>query len=120
MRVVVTGGAGFIGRAVVKRLADRGDQVIALVRDQAKAQFLAGKNVTLVVSDLHSVPAMTAQMKGADAVIHGAGSYVVGIKKSERPEMWDANVGTTERVSRCGDRRWRAAHRLRLDRQCLR
>ena len=34
--------------------------------------------------------------------------------------MWDANVGTTERVSRCGDRRRRAAHRLRLDGQCLR
>ena len=42
MRVVVTGGAGFIGRAVVKRLADRGDEVVALVRDPAKAQFLAG------------------------------------------------------------------------------
>jgi dihydroflavonol-4-reductase len=98
LRVVVTGGAGFIGRAVVKRLADRGDEVVALVRDPPKAQFLATKNVTLVASDLHSVPAMTAQMEGADAVIHGAGSYVVGIKKSERPQMWDANVGTTERV----------------------
>jgi hypothetical protein len=43
-----------------------------------QAKFLTGKNVTLVASDLHSVPAMTAQMKGADAVIHGAGSYLVG------------------------------------------
>jgi nucleoside-diphosphate-sugar epimerase len=98
VRVVVTGGAGFIGRAVVKRLADRGDHVVALVRDPAKAQFLVGKNVTLIASDLHSVPAMTAQMKGADAVIHGAGAYRVGIRKSERPQMWDANVGTTQRV----------------------
>ena len=40
MRVVVTGGAGFIGRAVVKRLADRGDEVVALVRDPAKAHYL--------------------------------------------------------------------------------
>jgi dihydroflavonol-4-reductase len=98
MRVVVTGAAGFIGRAVVRRLAERGDDVVALVRDSAKAQFLAAKNVTLIASDLHSVPAMTAQMKGADAVIHGAGAYRVGIRKSERPQMWDANVGTTERV----------------------
>lgn len=98
MRVVVTGGAGFIGRAVVKKLADRGDEVIALIRDPVKAGFLAGKNVTLIASDLHSVPAMAAQLKGADAVIHGAGSYRVGIKKSEQPQMWDANVGTTERV----------------------
>jgi dihydroflavonol-4-reductase len=98
MRVVVTGGAGFIGRAVVKRLAERGDEVVALVRDPAKAQFLAARKVKLIASDLHSVPAMTAQMKGADAAIHGAGSYLVGIKKSDQPRMWDANVGTTERV----------------------
>jgi dihydroflavonol-4-reductase len=41
---------------------------------------------------------MTAQMRGADAVIHAAGSYRVGIKSSERDAMWDANVGATERV----------------------
>jgi dihydroflavonol-4-reductase len=98
MRVVVTGGAGFIGRAVVSRLAARGDEVIALVRDPDRAAHLSGTNVTLLASDLRSVPAMTAQMRGADAVIHGAGIYRVGIKKSERPQMWDANVGATERV----------------------
>jgi len=98
MRVVVTGGAGFVGRAVVKRLAERGDTVVALVREPAKVKFLASDHVTLVASDLRSVPAMTAQMKGADGVIHGAGSYRVGIKKSEQPAMRDANVGTTERV----------------------
>jgi len=31
-------------------------------------------------------------------VIHAAGSYRVGLKPSERPAMWDANVGATERV----------------------
>jgi dihydroflavonol-4-reductase len=98
MRVVITGGAGFIGRAVVSRLAARGDEVIALVRDPDRAAHLSGTNVTLLASDLRSVPAMSAQMRGADAVIHGAGIYRVGIKKSERPQMWDANVGATERV----------------------
>ena len=98
MRVVVTGGAGFIGRAIVKVLANRGDDIVALVRDPAKARHLAGKNVKLVVSDLRSVPAMTAQMTGANGVIHAAGSYRVGIRASERAPMWEANVGTTERV----------------------
>ena len=36
MRVVVTGGAGFIGRALVNRLAQRGVDVVVLVRDQPK------------------------------------------------------------------------------------
>lgn len=98
MKVVVTGGAGFIGRAVVSRLAKRGDEVICFVRDPQKAQFLAADTVRLVASDLRSVPAMTEQMRGADGVIHGAGSYRIGIKPKERPAMWDANVGATERV----------------------
>jgi dihydroflavonol-4-reductase len=98
MRVVVTGGAGFIGRAVIKRLAERGDQVTALVRDPDRAKHIARAGVRLLPSDLSSTHALAAQMRGADALIHGAGSYRVGIKRSERAQMWDANVGVTERV----------------------
>ncbi len=100
MRVVITGGAGFIGRAIVQRLAKRGDDVVALVRDAGRARFLkddAGR-VSLLKSDLSSVAQLTVQMKGADAVIHAAGSYRIGIKASERDAMWDTNVGATERV----------------------
>ena len=98
MRIVVTGGGGFIGGSVVRRLAARGDQVVALVRDPAKAAGLAGPNVELVASDLSDTTSIAAQLAGADALIHGAGSYKVGIAAAERPAMWDANVGTTERV----------------------
>ncbi len=98
MRVVVTGGAGFIGRAVVERLIARGDHVIALVRDPATAGHLAADDVLLVASDLGSVDALFDAMHGADAVAHIAGSYKVGIKAAERPAMWEANVGTTDRV----------------------
>ena len=41
MRVFVTGGAGFIGRAVVRRLRARGDDVVAVVRDPSRAADLA-------------------------------------------------------------------------------
>lgn len=98
MRVVITGGAGFIRRAVVERLVDRGDEVVALVRDAARATFLKRERVSLVASDLTSVPQMAAQMQDAGAVIHAAGQYRVGIKPSEREAMRDANVGATERV----------------------
>jgi len=100
MKVVVTGGAGFIGRAIVERLVKRGDDVVALVRDAGRARFLKDDEgrVTLIKSDLSSVAQLTAQIKGADAVVHSAGSYRIGIKPSERDAMWDANVGVTERV----------------------
>ena len=98
MKVVVTGGAGFIGRAVVQKLVARGDQVVALVRDPDRARFLEHDRVALQASDLSSVAQLAVQMRGADAVLHGAGSYRVGIKRSERQRMWDINVGGTQRV----------------------
>jgi dihydroflavonol-4-reductase len=79
-------------------LAARGDQVVALIRDPERAAHLKRDNVSIVVSDLSSVPQLTAQMSGADAIVHAAGMYEVGIKKSQHERMWDANVGATRRV----------------------
>jgi dihydroflavonol-4-reductase len=98
MRVVVTGGAGLVGRAVVRRLRDRGDSVVALVRDPASVGHLAELGAELVESDLSDVAALTATLDGAGGAIHAAGSYRIGISPSERAAMWDANVGTTTRV----------------------
>ncbi len=55
MRVVVTGGAGLVGRAVVRRLRERGDAVVALVRDPTKAGHLATLGAELVQDDLSDV-----------------------------------------------------------------
>jgi dihydroflavonol-4-reductase len=98
VRVVVTGGAGFIGQTVVRVLLARGDHVVALVRDPGRAGRLQALGCETVASDLGNGGALVPLLAGADAVIHGAGSYRVGIQPSERPAMWDANVGTTERV----------------------
>lgn len=99
-RVAITGGAGFVGGAVIRRLMDRGDRVVALVRDPAApaAARLTAAGVTLVANDLGHLDAIRAAIDGADAVIHAAGSYRIGIPASERPAIFDANAGTTERV----------------------
>ena len=98
MRVVVSGGAGLVGRAVIARLRDRGDTVVALVRDPNRAAFLGALGAELVASDLSDVAILAEQLRGADGLIHAAGSYRVGIPSSERAAMWDANVGTTTRI----------------------
>jgi nucleoside-diphosphate-sugar epimerase len=98
MRVVVTGGAGFIGRALITKLASGGVDVVALVRDPLKASHLHQPRVTLLQSDLTDVATLTEQLRGADGVIHAAGSYRIGVTQAERPRMLDANLGTTERV----------------------
>ena len=68
------------------------------MRDPATHLDIPGSSVSLVRSDLSDVATLADQMRGCDAVIHAAGQYRVGIRTSERPAMWDANVGATERV----------------------
>jgi dihydroflavonol-4-reductase len=98
MRIVLTGGAGFVGGAVARVLRQRGDDVVALVRDQERSTALRELGAVVIEDDLSDVNRMGEHLDGADAIIHAAGSYRVGIPRGERGAMWDANVGTTTRV----------------------
>jgi dihydroflavonol-4-reductase len=98
MRILVTGANGFIGRVVVRRLVERGDRVVAIVRDPDEAGALTDMGVELHPGDLGKTSQIVDAMRGADAAIHLAGSYRVGIPASERPRMRDANVGAALRV----------------------
>ncbi len=98
MRIFVTGGAGFIGLAVVRRLVQRGDRVMAVVRDPDRATPLADLGVEMRAGDLSRTAAIVDAMRGTDAAIHIAGMYRVGIPAAMRPAMLDANVGVTHRI----------------------
>lgn len=98
MRVLITGAGGFIGGSVARALRARGDDVVALVRDPGRASRLIEAGVELAPDDLSDVDRLAGQLAGRDAAIHAAGSYRVGIRRSERGPMWDANVGTTTRL----------------------
>ena len=84
MRAVVTGGAGFIGRALVARLRQRDDAVVAIVRNPARAGDLTELGCEVVTGDLSSVADLTRLMHGSDAVFHVAGAYRVGVPPAER------------------------------------
>jgi len=103
MRVYVTGGAGFIGLAVVRRLVERGDRVTATIRDPTKGGPLRDLGADIRVGDLSRAAAIVEAMRGADGAIHLAGDYRVGVPPAERPAMHDANVGTTTRVLDAAD-----------------
>jgi dihydroflavonol-4-reductase len=97
-RVVITGGAGLVGRAIIRVLRERGDTVVALVRDPRRAAHLTELGAELVEEDLSEVGRLAEVLRDADGAIHAAGSYRIGIPKSEHGAMWDANVGTTTRM----------------------
>ena len=66
----VTGGSGFIGRALVGRLAREGWTVRALARSDASADTVRGLGAEPVRGDLADVAAMRDGAEGADVAFH--------------------------------------------------
>jgi UDP-glucuronate 4-epimerase len=101
VRVLVTGGAGFIGSHLVRALLDRGDEVTVLdnfddAYDPAlKTQNLEGLNIELVHGDVRDRAAVEESMRGVDGVVHLAAK--AGVRESlENPaEYASVNVGGT-------------------------
>ena len=98
MRAFVTGATGFIGSHVARKLRGRGDEVVALVRSPDKASELGDLGCELVEGSLSDEAAIQRGVQGVDAVFHVGAAYKVGIPRSERPALQDANVRGTERV----------------------
>jgi dihydroflavonol-4-reductase len=95
MKAFVTGGTGFIGKQLVRKLRERGDEVVALVRTPSKATDL---DAEIVQGDLSDEDAVRQGVQGCDSVFHVGATYKVGIPKTEHAAMYDANVKGTERV----------------------
>jgi dihydroflavonol-4-reductase len=96
MRAFVTGGTGFIGGAVVRRLLQRGHEVRALVRPGADTRQLEGLPVQPVIGDLADAETLRSGIAGCGWVFHVAALY------SYWGHQWDdfyqTNVEGTRRV----------------------
>lgn len=91
--VFLTGATGFIGSRVAQKLAARGDNLECLVRDPSKAGALRKLGAALVEGDLTDRAALAAGLKNADAAIHLAAIYDVGVVDERAMEK--TNVGGT-------------------------
>jgi nucleoside-diphosphate-sugar epimerase len=98
VRALVTGATGFVGGRLAARLRERRDEVVALVRDPARAGPLRDLGCTVVEGDLSSRAELASAMDGCDAVFHVAAIYRNGVPRSKRDELYAANVTGTENV----------------------
>ncbi len=72
MRIFVTGATGFVGSAVVDELLAAGHQVVALVRDSAKAAVIKRKGADVLHGELSDLALLSQGARDSDAVIHTA------------------------------------------------
>jgi nucleoside-diphosphate-sugar epimerase len=96
MRIYLTGGTGYIGFALARRLVAAGHEVRALVRATSNAEPLRQLGVAPFTGDLADRYSMREGMSGADWVIHAAAE----LDLSGPPErMRQANVQGSENVA---------------------
>jgi dihydroflavonol-4-reductase len=101
VRFLVTGATGKIGHAVALRLAERGDDVVALVRSPAKAREALPAGVELAGGDVTEPESVRRAMESVDGVFNCMGLF----------EQWFADPGIFERVNAEGARTVIAAAR---------
>ena len=99
MRVCLTGGTGFVGRALVKRLLADGEHVRVLARPSPRANALEAEGAEVVRGDLSDHSAIDRAVEGSEIVYHAA-AIVEG--HGNRQKFFDANVRGTDAVLHAG------------------
>jgi dihydroflavonol-4-reductase len=98
-RVLVTGGAGFIGHHVVRLLREQGRPVRVLVLRGEDTRNLAGLDVERVEGDVLDRGSLSRAMEGCELVFHLAAIYRTWVPD---PRLtWEVNVAGTTNVLAC-------------------
>jgi len=97
MKILVTGGTGFTGKALVRRLLDDGHQVVALdFQEGLKTQELRDWGAEVVIGTVTDREIVDRCMQGVDIVHHLAAAF----RQLNVPNSyyWDVNVQGTKNV----------------------
>ncbi len=94
MRVLVTGGAGFIGSHFVKRLLAQGDEAVVLdkLTYAGNPANLEGAEVELVVGDVADADAVARAARGCDAIVNFAAETHVDRSILTSRDLVDTNI----------------------------
>ena len=92
MRVLVTGGAGYIGSIVAERLLAAGDEVVVYDNLATGHRAAVPPGARFLQADLADGEALRAELRGVDAVVHMAAVSLVGVSVRDPSSYWHQNV----------------------------
>ena len=97
-KIFITGGTGFLGSYILRKLVKQGHEVVALKRSTSRLDLVAdvANQVKWIEGDILDIPSLEEGMKGVDFVYHTAA--VVGFTKKEHPQMMKINIEGTANV----------------------
>jgi uncharacterized protein len=100
MKVIVTGGTGLIGSALVRALVGRGDSVVTVTRNVEAARRVLGPEVEAVQWSPTELTPWTRAVRGADGVVNLAGEPIEGKRwsRAQKDRMWTSRIASTQAV----------------------
>ena len=107
MKVIVAGGSGFVGYALIKKLLKDGHSVVALTRRRDAFKNLPDHRLTVEWWDGKFVGTWAAQVEGADAVVNLSGEGIadkpwsIERKRLIKASRLEATHAVTSAIARC-------------------
>jgi predicted dehydrogenase/nucleoside-diphosphate-sugar epimerase len=82
-KVLVTGGTGFLGKGLIRRLINEGYPVRVLARKLSKIEHLKAMGVEIFFGDVADLESLTVAFQGIDMVLHAAADTAGNAKAGE-------------------------------------
>lgn len=98
MKALITGGAGFIGSTIARRLLAEGHEVVAFDNLETGSRHNLPPDVRLIVGDIRDEAALRQAVAGAEVVIHQAAMVSVALSVAEPWRCHEVNVLGTRKV----------------------
>jgi UDP-glucose 4-epimerase len=97
VKIVVTGGAGYIGSVATHRLAERGDEVVVIDNLLNGHRAAVPRDVQLHVTDIRDAPAIARLLREhrPDAILHFAAMTIAPESVRDPAAYWAVNTSGT-------------------------
>ncbi|MEX2238490.1 MAG: UDP-glucose 4-epimerase GalE [Dehalococcoidia bacterium] len=98
MRILVTGGAGFIGSVTVARLVEGGHEVRVFDNLSTGNREAVHRDAQLIEGDLHDYERLIRALEAVEGIIHFAGLISVAESVEKPARYYQVNVGGTQNL----------------------